>query len=535
LSGRPRKSGSLAKATTTVFAIRMVDLLVSFAMSTLLASRFGASAQLDAFFLARRTTNGVADATGKLVHMSLMPHLVARLDSGASLLGLFRNRLAAGVAAIILAIVSVALVSPAWFVAVFAPGFSGERHLLMDQLVRIMAPLIVLTTLIWVLNAMRQASGKHGLVELAAMSQRVLLVGVLLFLVPPWGILEVGETLVAGAALALAIMIAGSLPYLRRMQAERINHKDSETASAANPSAIIAGAGSGLAAAIVFGVFNQATTLMDFMAASTLAAGSVAALEYGSRLASLIPGLVMSSVSAVMFPDLVRVMQSSDRRDAALGFARRQRAVFAIQTVVSISMAFAAEFLVHLLFGYGAFGAGGLAATIQTTIGYCAAAMFLTPLLATTSAIFADTQGNPRGDMIRIATAGVVLRAGALLALIPLLGVAGIAWGAALATALNLAQAMRVARSRFADFPLAAQLRAFALTLAAAGIGSGLAFMLQQSLPAAHNQWLRLFQLGPIIGTFLLGYAAAEMALCRDDDSISRYAVMKLQRRTRRA
>ena len=317
----------------------------------------------------------------------------------------------------------------------------------MDQLVRIMAPLIVLTTLIWILNAMRQASGKHGLVEFAAMSQRILLVAVLLFFVPPLGIIEVGEVLVAGAFLALAIMFVGSLPFIRRMRAERalekvgqpLDREEGET-SAKTP-AVTAGAAGGLVAAIVFGVFNQATTLMDFMAASTLAYGSVAALEYGSRLASLVPGLVMSSVSAVMFPDLVRVMQSSSQREAALGFARRQRSrVRDPDGCIDQHGVFDADFLVRLLFGYGAFGADGESRPrSQTTIGYCAAAMFLTPLLATTSAIFADTRGNPRGDMIRIAAMGIVLRAWALLALIPLLGVAGIAWGAALATALNLA------------------------------------------------------------------------------------------------
>lgn len=523
-----------------VFAIRVVDLLFSFAMSTLLASRFGASAQLDAFFLARRTTNGVADATGKLVHMALMPHLVARLDASASLFGLFRNRLAAGVAGIILCIVCIALIWPSWFVTVFAPGFSGERHILMDQLVRIMAPLIVLTTLIWILNAMRQASGKHGLVEIAAMSQRILLVGVLLFLVPPLGIIEVGEMLVAGALLALAIMVVGSLPFIRRMRAERAISRVRELDPAkvqpsAKPSTVAAGAAGGLVAAIVFGVFNQATTLMDFMAASTLADGSVAALEYGSRLASLVPGLVMASVSAVMFPDLVRVMQSSSPRDAALGFARRQRNVFAIQTVVSISMAFSTDFIVRLLFGYGAFGADGLSATNATTIGYCAAAMFLTPLLATTSAIFADSRSNPRGDMINIAVVGIALRAGALLALIPLLGVAGIAWGAALATALNLVQAMRVAKARFTDYPLIGQFRAFAKTLAAAGFGSLLAIALQQMLPVADSQWLRLLLLCPTIFTFALGYAAAELVLCRDDDCLTRQALALLMRRTQRA
>ncbi|HQS95807.1 MAG: hypothetical protein B7X90_05720 [Novosphingobium sp. 17-62-19] len=517
-----------------VFGIRVVDLLFSFAMSTLLASRFGASAQLDAFFLARRSTNGVADATGKLVHMALMPQLVARLDSSASLLGLFRNRLAAGVAGIILSIVFIALIWPSWFVTVFAPGFSGERHLLMDQLVRIMAPLIVLTTLIWILNAMRQASGKHGLVEFAAMSQRILLVGVLLFLVPPLGIIEVGEMLVVGAILALAIMVFGSLPFIHRMRAERAQARGvGNGGEQAGP--VATGAAGGLVAAVIFVVFNQATTLMDFMAASTLADGSVAALEYGSRLASLVPGLVMSSVSAVMFPDLVRVMQSSSPREAALGFAQRQRSVFAIQTVVSISMVFSTDFIVRLLFGYGAFGADGLSATIATTIGYCAAAMFLTPLLATTSAIFADSRGNPRGDMIRIAVTGIALRAVALLALIPLLGVAGIAWGAALATALNLAQAMRVAKDRFADYPLAEQFRAFARTLAAAGVGSLLAFVLQQTLPAAGSQWLRLFLLGPTVATFLLGYAAAELVLCRDEECLSRQALALLIRRTRRA
>ncbi|MDP3549936.1 MAG: lipid II flippase MurJ [Novosphingobium sp.] len=544
MSGRGRQSGSFAKSTTVVFAIRVVDLLFSFAMSTLLASRFGASAQLDAFFLARRSTNGVADATGKLVHMALMPHLVARLDSSASLLGLFRNRLAGGVAAIILCIVSIALIWPSSFVTIFAPGFSGERHLLMDQLVRIMAPLVVLTTLIWILNAMRQASGKHGLVEFAAMSQRILLVGVLLFLVPPLGIIEVGEVLVAGAFLALAIMVAGSLPFIHRMRAERASdrvdgRKPEQDGAAVQPrakaSAATAGAAGGFVAAVVFVVFNQATTLMDFMAASTLAAGSVAALEYGSRLASLVPGLVMSSVSTVMFPDLVRVMQSSDQREAALGFAQRQRSVFAIQTVVSISMAFSTDFIVRLLFGYGAFGAEGLSATIATTIGYSAAAMFLTPLLATTSAIFADARGNSRGDMIRIAATGIALRAGALLALIPLLGVAGIAWGAALATALNLAQAMRVAKGRFADYPLAGQFRAFAKTLAAAGFGSLLAFALQQLMPSADTQWLRLLLLGPTIATFALGYAAAELALFRDEECLSRQALALVLRRTGRA
>jgi putative peptidoglycan lipid II flippase len=542
VSGKGRKSRSFAKSTTMVFAIRAVDLLFSFAVSTLLASRFGASPQLDAFFLARRTTNGVADATGKLVHMAIMPHLVARLDSNASLLGLFRNRLAAGVAAMIFGIVCVALLSPSWFVTIFAPGFSGERHLLMDQLVRIMAPLIALTTLIWILNAMRQASGKHGLVEIASMSQRILLVGVLLFFVPPFGIIEVGEALVMGACLALGIMIIGSLPFIRRMYAERMSGKtlDRSTGSgaASQPPApaspLAAGAKGSLVAAIVLGVFSQATTLMDFMAASTLAAGSVAALEYGSRLASLVPGLVMSSVSTVMFPDLVRIMQSSSPRDAALGFARRQRTIFAIQTVVSISMAFSADFIVHLLFDYGAFGKDGLAATIETTIGYCIAAMFLTPLLATTSAIFADARSNPRGDMIGIATMGILLRAGALFALIPLLGVAGIAWAAALATALNLVQAMRVARSRFVDYPLAAQFRAFAQTLAAAGFGSLLALLVQQSMPVGDSQWLRLCLLGPTILAFLLGYAAAELALDRKGDCISRFVLSQLMRRARR-
>lgn len=544
MSGKVKTASSFAKSTTMVFGIRVVDLLFSFAVSTLLASRFGASPQLDAFFLARRTTNGVADATGKLVHMAIMPHLVARLDSNASLLGLFRNRLAAGVAAMIFGIACVALIAPYWFVTIFAPGFSGERHELMDQLVQIMAPLIILTTLIWIFNAMRQASGKHGLVEMASMSQRVLLVGVLLFFVPPFGIIEVGEILVAGACLALLIMIIGSLPFIRRMRAERAARKAENNVLApdtavgqpdAQASPIVAGAAGSLVAAIVLGVFNQATTLMDFMAASTLVAGSVAALEYGSRLASLVPGLVMASVSTVMFPDLVRVMQTSSPRDAALGFARRQRTIFAIQTVVSISMAFSADFIVHLLFDYGAFGTDGLAATIETTIGYCIAAMFLTPLLATTSAIFADARSNPRGDMIRIASSGILLRAGALFALIPLFGVAGIAWAAALATALNLVQAMRVARSRFADFPLAAQFRAFAQTLAAAGLGSLLAILVQQMMPAGDNQWLRLCALGPTILAFLLGYVATELALDRNGECISRYILSQLVRRTRRA
>lgn len=503
----PRTGKTLLRATAIVFVVRACDFLFSFLMSSLLATRFGTSAHLDAFFMARRTTAGIADAVGKLIHMTTMPLIVRQMDEGRSAIDVLRGRKALTIFAGLLAFTAAAMFMPGTIVEIFAPGFIGERHEMMDRMVAIMAPMILISMAFWLVSALQQARRSYGLAETSNMVQRMLMVGVLLLLVPPLGILDVSQFLVAASLIALLIIILGSWPLLKAQWALRSRNRGGVASKGA------AMAGGGVVAAIIYGVFNQATTLIDFAIASTLVEGSVASLEYGARLASLIPGLVMASLSTVIYPELVRAMQSSDPKAAANGFAHYQRMGFSVQLLVSIGMIFAAEFIVRVLFGYGEFGTESIASTTLTTMGYSAAAIFLTPLTATTSAIYADSSRDCRGAMLHIAAWGIGLRVAALAIMVPLFGVAGIALGAAAATALNMVAALFIAQRRFPDFSAWGQLREFAATglcgLVASAAGYGMILLLPQTNHLG-LQFLNLAAIGLVVVTV---FAIMAMAL----------------------
>ena len=530
--GGPRRARGLIRSTLVVAALRGLDFGLSFLVSVLLAGRFGATGQLDAFFLARRTTVGFADTIRKLVVQAVMPSVVARLDAGRALsihglpprlyvfLGVFAAITLAGTAV------------PSLLVTIFAPGFTGARHDLTATMMAIMMPLLPLSVIASLLVAVLQANRRFWLSEGTNIVQRAMLVAVLAVAVPPLGIVAGAWTMLVAGIVGFLILVAGSWSIVRRRPDALLNPK------AAPPPADDADSdlprlGGGVAAAIVLNLYLQATSLIDFAVASLVAEGGVAALEYGARLVSLIPGLLMSSLYTVMLPELIRAMQARDRDPRAL--VRYQRMTIFGQVPISIGMMLGADLIVHILFGRGAFGEESIRLAAGTTAGYAAAAIFLAPMSAVTSAIYADPRGPCLADIIRIAVVGLAARAAAI-AIGAWAGEApGIAWGAAAATAIAAFWAQRVARRRFCDMDargFAADVLRIGLcgaTAAAAGWlvlagGGGVAAL----IGGATGRLLLLAALGIAV---VLAYAAAALALRVPEASRLRGIVGKALRR----
>ncbi|HEV2748540.1 MAG TPA: lipid II flippase MurJ, partial [Allosphingosinicella sp.] len=209
----------------------------------------------------------------------------------------------------------------------------------------------------------------------------------------------------------------------------------------------------------------------------TLDVGSVSALEYGTRLVSILPGLVTASVYTVIYPELIRAMHDKDPARSAAKIGEYQRLTLFIQMPVSIGLMLTAYPIVDIIFGHGQFGQANVAVTAAVTVGYAAAAIFLMPFHVATSAIYADPARSPAVDIAIICAGGFAIRAALVAASAPF-GAEGIAWAATLATAATLVLTMVIARRRFPHFSLAGQARDFALTglcgLAAAAAGVAL-------------------------------------------------------------
>ena len=502
---RTRSSiGALARSAGLVAAIRGLDTILSFLVSVLLANRFGASGQLDAFFLARRTTVGFADTIRKLVGQVALPPVIAAVDRGAPLsLRLLPRRLAwffAAFGAVMLA----GILVPGALVHLFAPGFRGTQHALTAQLMAIMMPLLPLAVIASLLAAVLQARRRYGLSEGSNLLQRALLVLVLAVLVPPLGIVAGAWTMLVSGVIGFAILLAGAWSIVRPARG---------IADAPPPPAAVPVAGGGLLAAIVLNGYFQASSLIDFAFASTTADGGVAALEYGARLVSLIPGLVMSSLATVLAPELIHAVQQDDRAAAAAGIERFQRLVLFAQAPVSVGMMLGAPLMVAALFGHGKFDAAAIASAAACTAGYAAAAVFLAPMSAITSAIYADPHRPCLRDLAVIAALGLALRTGAVALAAPLGGAGGIAWAAAGATALTFVVAEAVAVRRFHHFRLARQLADLARCLACAGVAAAAGAVLLRLLPAPAGTIGELALLVVLGAAVLAAYAAAALAL----------------------
>lgn len=513
----------LMRATLLVAGVRALDFGLSFLVSALLAGRFGATGQLDAFFLARRTTVGFADTIRKLVSQVLMPSLVARTDSGQPLSIHGLPRQVYGFLAIFAALMLVGTFVPSALVSLFAPGFTGERHDLTATMMAIMMPLLPIAVIASLLVATLQANGRFGLSEGTNVFQRLVLVLVLAFAVPPLGIVAGAWTMLASGIVGTAILFVGAWPLVRR-------RAPVEKAAIDEPD-LAQRVGGGVAAAIVLNLYFQATSLLDFAVASTVAEGGVAALEYGNRLVSLVPGLVMSSLSTVLLPELVRAMQDPDRLRGTAALARFQRIGVFVQLPVSIGMMLGAELIVRLLFGYGAFDEASVLLATGTTAGYAAAAIFLAPSSAITSAIYADPWRPCLRDIAIIAAGGLLLRAVALAIGAPTWGATGIAWAAAAATLATAALAQGVAMRRFRDLPMHDQLIDFARSGLCGGVAAIGGWALLALLPDSGGTIARAATLIALGITVVALYAGAAVALRVPEMTAARDIVTRVLRR----
>ncbi|MCD2324342.1 polysaccharide biosynthesis C-terminal domain-containing protein [Sphingomonas sp. IC-56] len=529
-AGAPPASSAkrtLVRSAGVVALIRGLDFGLSFLVSVLLANRFGASGQLDAFFLARRTTVGIADTIRKLVGQVVLPPVIAAVDRGiAPSVHLLPRRSAWFLATFALVMLAGMLV-PGVLVSLFAPGFKGAQHSLTEQMMRIMMPLLPIAVVASLLAAILQARRKYLLSEGTNLVQRAILVLVLALFVPPLGIVAGAWTMLVSGVVGFLILLAGAWTIVRPRGSPARSGSTEDTPAPVKSQ--------GLAAAIVINLYFQASNLLDFGFASTTQDGGVAALEYGSRLVSLVPGLVMSSLATVLAPELIRAVQHANRAEAAAGIQRFQRIALFAQLPVSVGMMLGAPLMVSALFGHGAFDATAIATAAACTAGYAAAAIFLAPMSAITSAIYADPHAPSLRDLSIIAILGLTIRSALLAVAAPLWGAAGIAWAAAAATAIIFGVAQIVAVRRFHHFHLSAQLTDLARNALCAAVAGMAGWALLHLVPVPKlvvTELALLTALGALVVLVYLGAAlmlrVPEVANLRD---IAQALTTKFRRR----
>jgi putative peptidoglycan lipid II flippase len=499
-------TASQGRLAARVGAGILVTRLLGFVRERVFAHYFGTGVEADAYGAALRIPNVIRNLLGEgTLSASFIPVYAGMLERGEH----DDARRLAGtiVSLLILLAAGAALIgfTLAPFITDFAaPGFSGARRDLTVRLVRILFPmaglLIVSAWCLGVLNTHRRfflayaAPAVWNVAQIATLvAFGASLAGVSLVIALAWGA-------VVGSALQIVVQLPSVLRLVRRIHWSVALDTPGARRVIRAWLPVVFGAG-----------VVQISSIIDIQLASLLGSGAVATLRYAQILQILPISLFGISVAAAALPELSRDVAAagSDALRERLGRGVRHMTFF----VFPSAFAFAAlgPLLIGALFQTGAFDASdtALAGGVLAAYSFAIPAQASIKLLASGHYALGDTR-----TPVRFAAVGVAVSALSAVALMPVLGVAGIAIGAALGATTNATLNLRALRRRVGAFVGPHNARA----MLHAGAGACVAAV----VTAAATRWL-LHQMPIVLGAvagamvFAAFYGLVTLALNHPD------------------
>lgn len=352
----------VARAAGLIMALFVVSRVTGLLREIVIARQFGTSAELDAYLAAFRVPDLLfALMAGGALGSAFIPvfsdYLARNDEEGAW-------RLASAVLNWVLLVLSaagmlVALVAPLLVSGVIAPGFTPTQQALTTELMRWMLIATVIFGVSGVVMGILNARQNFWQPALAPVVYNVAIM---------LGALVLGSALgVRGATIGVVVGAIGhlalQLPGLRRTGMRFSLCLAPHDPGVREVGRLMAPRAMGLAAV-------ELNHLVNVMIASGLAAGSLAALNYG-RLMMLLPeGVIAQSVAIAAFPTFSALVAHRQRAELCQVLATTLRSVVYLTLPAAVGLIWLAGPLVSVVLQRGAFDADSTFAVAWALLFY---------------------------------------------------------------------------------------------------------------------------------------------------------------------
>ena len=265
------------------------------------AGRFGASANLDAFLVAFAVPMVVWSVVSQSFSTTFMPTLIrVRQQSGpTSANALIRSMMVKVAVGLTLLAVVLATCAP-WFLPVLAPGFSPEQCAVALTLCRILLGIVPLCGLSTYWGAILNSYEVFTVVAVAPAGVPLMMLVSLYGFAPHFGIEALAWGAVAGYAAELLVlygaMLKRGLPVLPNWQTH-----DQAGHVARQFFYLLSGT-----------VMMSSTLLIDQAMATWTGPGNVTVLNYGNKLVAVLVGTISLGLGTAVFPHFSRLAASGD-------------------------------------------------------------------------------------------------------------------------------------------------------------------------------------------------------------------------------
>ena len=363
--GLQQMKKSLLKSTFVFSLMTSISRITGFVRELIFAYVFGATAGLDAFFVAYRIPNFLRRLTAEGAFSQAFVPVLSEYHQKRGLedTKIFLNHMAGLMISVLSVFTLIAILITPWIVYVFAPGFINDASKLdlATSMLRITFPYILFISLTAYVSGILNTYGKFGIPAFSPNLLNLALIGAAIFMAPYFT-----EPV---KALAWGIFIGGLAQLLFQLPALY------KIGLMPRPSILWQDAGVrrvlGLMIPAIFGVsVAQVSILIDISFASFLRSGSIAWLNYSDRLTSFPLGIFGVAIATVVLPYLSRKYASQSHKEfsEALDFALRFVLIIAMPATIGIAIL--AGPILATLFLHGKFTEFDVEMTRRSLLGF---------------------------------------------------------------------------------------------------------------------------------------------------------------------
>ncbi len=352
------KKEQLFKAASLIAAASILSKILGFVRDTAMAKYYGATWAADAFLAASFVPSMLFTAVGLGLTTTVIPVFTRRLhDDGEEAAAGFINSLITLTLLICLALSVIGVLIAPFLVRVFAPGFRGETFTVTVYQTRLLLPTIVLMALSAIATGYLQARERFTWPALVGIPANILMIAILVLGAPRYGIMAavIGTILVA---LCQFLVLWPGLREVRFRYRPLLNWQDPGLRQV----------GRKIVPVLFAGGVGQFGMAVDRMLASGLAAGSIAALNFGSKLTQFPLGIFVAAVYTVLFPTFSRYAADKDLGSLRSALASGIRVSIFLTLPVTVGLAVLREPIVRILFERGAFDPRATAMTATAVL-----------------------------------------------------------------------------------------------------------------------------------------------------------------------
>jgi len=404
---------------------RCIVAAAGFVVVVFIAARFGAGVDTDAYFMARLIPVGIWIVLGYALNLSLIPtymHTLAQDGKEAA------AKLASDFLRLTLLVSLTLAVAYMLFadqiIKVVAPGFSSEAQVLTVTLTQIMAFAMVFLGLYGVIDSILNASHRYILSALGSLWRPIGAIAGVLVLANFWQMRGVAIGILMGTALQFATVVPGMRGklVLKTISVDLRNPRLKETLKRLVLVLLVVGAG-------------QINNIVDRVFASLAGKAAVSVFGFGQALIIVFPVLVAMPVYKVLYPEMLRLVATSDKEKLKQLFSWNIFLVAFITIPITASLICFSVPATELAFQHGRFSA---LAIEQTSDVIMYLSLTLCPTISCILATYYFLATSRTKMLLQLMGVSIALNAVMAYGLMCLMGVAGVALSNSLGAMVRL-------------------------------------------------------------------------------------------------